>query len=79
MQDESFAMTDCSERVFGIAVSWQYAQDPLYPYTAQVDNKMWMIRLNDFPEEALYTLIIDDNEITSFDDWPVQWSRIDNK
>jgi hypothetical protein len=36
-----------------------------------------LVRVNDFPEEQLYTLFVNGNEVGNFDDWPEQWVRID--
>ena len=33
------------------------------------------IRMNDFPDEPLYTLIIGDVEIINFNEWPVKWRK----
>jgi len=38
-------------------------------------KKEWTIRLNDFPDEPAYTLMIDIEEIIHFDDWPDFWDR----
>jgi len=35
----------------------------------------FQLRINDFPEEQLYTLIIDNEIILDFDDWPKNWER----
>jgi hypothetical protein len=32
-------------------------------FRAEVEDKVWMIRMNDFPDEPLYTLIVDGREI----------------
>jgi hypothetical protein len=39
-------------------------------YIAEVDDKVWTIRMNDFPDEPLYTLLIDGVPVIHFDDWP---------
>ena len=56
-------------------VSWEETGDPVYPYAARVGGEEWKIRMNDFPDEHLYTLLKDGIEAESFDDWPVQWDR----
>jgi hypothetical protein len=48
---------------------------PAEVFTAAVDGKIWTIRLNDFPDEPLYTLLIDGFEIIHFDDWPEWWGN----
>jgi hypothetical protein len=34
-----------------------------------------LIRINDFPDEHLYTLMVNDQEVVHFDDWPLCWTR----
>ena len=53
-------------------VDWNKRTDPQYPYEAQVNGDRLVIRLNDFPDETLYTLLVNDKEVSSFDDWPKQ-------
>jgi len=51
---------------------WKRNSDDKYiVFVASVADGTWKIRLNDFPDEPLYTLIINQNEIIHFDDWPV--------
>jgi hypothetical protein len=44
-------------------------------WSAHVGDEAWIVRVNDFPEEHLYTLYVNDEELGSFDEWPRQWSR----
>jgi hypothetical protein len=54
-------------------VAWRAAgESSPEVFVAAVDGERWTIRLNDFPEEPLYTLLIDGLVILHFDDWP-QW------
>lgn len=57
------------------AVSWEETGDPVYLYTAVVESETWTVRINDFPEQQLYTLFRGDREAGSFDDWPSAWLR----
>ncbi|HEX5322606.1 MAG TPA: hypothetical protein VFW40_02390 [Capsulimonadaceae bacterium] len=45
------------------------------PYSATVEGRVLSIRINDFPDEELYTLIVDQVETLSFSDWPSAWRR----
>lgn len=44
-------------------------------YEAIVENRSWRLRMNDFPDEPLYTLIVNGVEIIHFNDWPSDWTR----
>jgi hypothetical protein len=44
-------------------------------YKASVDGARWAIRMNDFPAEPLYTLLINETPIMDFEDWPSFWTR----
>jgi hypothetical protein len=56
-------------------VKWNEGADPTFPYKAKIKGDNLVIRLNDFPDDRLYTLLVNDKEVSSFDDWPKQWSR----
>jgi glycosyltransferase involved in cell wall biosynthesis len=60
---------------FEEAVVWKPGTDPAYPYEAEVGGDKLLIRLNDFPDENLYTLVVGDVEVANFDDWPRHWIR----
>ena len=65
------SLRDCSR----LAVLWHPANDPLLPFRAEVGADNWHLRLNDFPAEHLYTLLVNGREIGEFDDWPKSWKR----
>lgn len=56
-------------------IGWRRNGDPLRPYVADFHGEKCVIRLNDFPDEHLYTLIVAYVEIADFSDWPGQWMR----
>lgn len=58
-------------------VPWQETQDSRFPYRATVESQDWRLRMNDFPDEPLYTLIIEGREIIHFTKPPSGW-RIDH-
>ncbi|MCG3577634.1 hypothetical protein [Ralstonia solanacearum] len=61
----------------GIAVVWEKTSENREGviYKAQAGGNRWVLRMNDFPDEPLYTLIIDGVEIIHFNDWPSAWVR----
>ncbi|ADE53344.1 hypothetical protein Caka_0319 [Coraliomargarita akajimensis DSM 45221] len=44
-------------------------------FVTEEEKKEWKIRLNDFPDDPTYTLIIEKSETLHFDDWPDFWIR----
>lgn len=57
------------------AIAWLKGPDPEYIWVAEVDGRPWVIRLGDFPDEPLYTLLVDGRPALEFDDWPAAWQR----
>lgn len=56
-------------------IAWKRTADSHHPFAAEFGGEKCIIRLNDFPDEHLYTLIVNGKEIVSFDDWSAKWSR----
>ena len=56
-------------------LSWRSTGDVDHPWATEADGQTWRVRLNDFPDEIMYTLIIDDAIIGNFHDWPKSWDR----
>ncbi len=63
------------ERRHARKVTWDHTGDDKVPYRTKLDGKTHEIRVNDFPAEPLYTLIVDGKEIENLDDWPSAWVR----
>ena len=40
-----------------------------------MDGQRWEVRINDFPEEYMYSLLIDGTVVGDFHDWPEAWDR----
>lgn len=56
-------------------IAWRRAESAETPYEADVDGRRWVVRVNDFPAEPLYTLIVDGEPIAHLEDWPSAWQR----
>jgi hypothetical protein len=56
-------------------ITWEDTGDSVVPYRAQVANHIFTVRINDFPDEPLYSLLIDDQEIADLEDWPTAWTQ----
>lgn len=60
-------------------IVWKKNADPEYPYSAIIEGEQCLIRLNDFPEEHLYTLLTNGVAVADFDDWPATWLKVGGK
>ncbi|WP_432825293.1 hypothetical protein [Dactylosporangium sp. CA-092794] len=56
-------------------IAWEHSGDGEFPYHAEIDGRTLTVRVNDFPAEPLYTLIVDGAELADLDDWPSTWRR----
>jgi hypothetical protein len=56
-------------------VAWRQTGDSYIPWDSEVDGHRWQVRLNDFPDEPMYTLLMDDAEVGDFNEWPQAWDR----
>jgi len=57
-------------------LSWRNTGEVEYPYATEVAGSTWRICLNDFPDDILYTLIIDNSVVGKFHDWPKRWQHV---
>jgi hypothetical protein len=44
-------------------------------YVATYQGRQLKLRMNDFPDEQLFTLFVNGAPVTDFDDWPSRWLR----
>lgn len=56
------------------SIRWKATGDSEFPYSSTVEGKSVRIRLNDFPADSLYTLLVAGSEF-DFDDWPPSWVK----
>jgi hypothetical protein len=63
------------EEITGRPIDWELSDDAEHPYVATLDDVDYVVRINDFPEESLYTLLCEERELGDFDDWPLSWVR----
>jgi hypothetical protein len=58
---------------------WGRTRDLEIPWEADRGGHHWQVRLNDFPDDYMYTLLIDGNVVGDFHDWPQAWDRGEGK
>jgi hypothetical protein len=63
------------ERRLRQVVEWHETGDLTLPWDAYPDGRHWRIRLNDFPDDHMYTLLVEGVELGEFDNWPEAWNR----
>ena len=56
-------------------IEWAQTGDGEFPYAVTADGHQLTVRINDFPAEPMYTIMIDGVEWTDLDDWPAAWKR----
>ena len=54
---------------------WSATGNLNVPWKTDVDGNSWQVRLNDFPDEVMYSLIINGEPAGDFHDWPMTWRR----
>jgi len=59
----------------GRAIEWRSTEDHGFPWAAENEGQMYQIRLNDFPDEWMYSLVVDGVAMGDFHDWPAAWVR----
>jgi hypothetical protein len=56
-------------------IAWEHTNDAGSPYRADLDGRSLALRVNDFPAEPIYTLVVDGVALVDLDDWPEGWRR----
>ena len=56
-------------------IVWEHTGGGEFPYQAEIKGRTFTIRVNDFPEEPLYTLLVEGIEVEDLEDWPEAWVR----
>jgi hypothetical protein len=59
-----------------LSLEWNRSKNSEHPFYTQYNGHNLQIRLNDFPDEHLYSIIEDEKPICDFDDWPENWGII---
>jgi hypothetical protein len=56
-------------------VRWTATNDAIFPWEAVLQKGHYRVRINNFPDELLYSLFVDGKHIGDFDDWPAGWKK----
>jgi hypothetical protein len=63
-----------SAQRFRVVVKWR-KQILGGSYVARVQGARWKLKMNDFPDEPLWSLFIDGRRMADFSDWPPEWTK----
>lgn len=66
-------MTSTLDRLLNSAIDWETTKESLFVFQTVFESKVVLLRLNDFPEEPLCTVICDGIE-TDMLDFPKHWT-----
>jgi hypothetical protein len=58
-----------------LPIAWAPTGDGEVPYRAVIADAELRVRVNDFPAEPLYSLLVDGRHHQDLDDWPAAWTR----
>lgn len=64
-------------RILQMPLVFTRTGDGEFPYVAKVDERVVTIRINDFPAEPLYSILVGDQVLADLEDWPPAWPRPD--
>jgi hypothetical protein len=56
-------------------VAWRSTGDVGVPWEAEGQGQRYQVRLNEYPDEWMYSLLVDGAVVGDFHDWPTAWSR----
>lgn len=56
-------------------IEWKLTDDPREPYQAEVQGTILRVRLNDFPDKSLYTLLVNGTAVQELEEWPSTWKK----
>lgn len=60
-----------------LTLAWHLTGDGEFPYRAEIQGCVHTIRVNDFPAEPLYTLLVEGEPVADLEDWPTNWSKLE--
>ena len=44
-------------------------------YKARVGGRSWVLKMNNFPEEPLWSLYVNGRHVFDFTEWPPEWTK----
>lgn len=57
---------------------WTRTGNGEFPLRGEIGDRPALVRVNDFPAEPLYSVIIDGQNVGNLEDWPATWTKADD-
>lgn len=64
-----------AEKRLAQSIVWHRTGDGELPYAALLDGRAHCVRVNDFPAEPLYSLLVEGEWLADLEDWPANWVK----
>lgn len=65
-------------KLFYISLLWEleaFKHEPFVQYVSKFEENILKVTVNNFPEQDLYSLYINNDFICHFNKWPVKWKK----
>lgn len=63
------------DKLYATPIAWEHTGDGEVPYRAAIGESTLTLRVNDFPAEPMYTLLVNGQEIEDLESWQSAWQR----
>lgn len=57
---------------------WTRTGSGEFPLRGEIGGRPALIRVNDYPAEPMYSVIVDGQNVGNLEDWPTAWTEIDD-
>lgn len=54
---------------------WHRTGNPYFPVAARVNEQWWVLRVNNFPDHPVWTLLVDGERRFDLDNQPANWGN----
>jgi hypothetical protein len=71
----NWVVDDATAGLAAQPIHWSSGEDAEFPFRAEHEGKPLEIRINDFPEEPLYSLLRDGRVVGDLEEWPKAWVK----
>lgn len=66
---------DVKHRELRVRAHWRQTGNPCFPVVARVKRHWWVLRVNNFPDHPVWTLLVDGERKFDLDEAPAAWGN----